>query len=112
MSEEPCLIPGIGTLVNVGTVLLGASLGVLFGNRLPARTRDVVTDSLGLVTLLIAGLSAVAVVDSDLTAYAGDSAPMIVVLASMVIGGIIGSLLRLESRVESLGRLAPVPTRR
>jgi uncharacterized membrane protein YqgA involved in biofilm formation len=97
------LIPGIGTVVNVGTVLLGTSLGVLFGNRLPARTRDVVTDSLGLVVLLIAGLSAFAVVDSDLTAYAGDSAPMLVVLASMVVGGIIGSLLRLESRVESLG---------
>jgi uncharacterized membrane protein YqgA involved in biofilm formation len=97
------LIPGIGTVVNVGTVLLGTGLGVLFGNRLPTRTRDVVTDSLGLVVLLIAGLSAFAVVDSDLTAYAGDSAPMLVVLASMVVGGIIGSLLRLESRVESLG---------
>ena len=57
----------------------------------------------GLVVLLIAGLSRVAVVDRDLTAYAGDSAPMLVVLASMVIGGIIGSLLRLESRVEALG---------
>jgi uncharacterized membrane protein YqgA involved in biofilm formation len=89
--------------VNVGAVLLGTSLGVLFGNRLPMRTRDLVTDSLGLVVLLIAGLSAIAVVDDDLTSYAGNSAPMLVVLASMVIGGIIGSLLRLESRVESLG---------
>jgi len=97
------VIPGIGTVVNVGAVLLGTSLGVLFGNRLPARTRDLVTDSLGLVVLLIAGLSAIAVVDDDLTSYAGNSAPMLVVLASMVIGGIIGSLLRLESRVESLG---------
>jgi uncharacterized membrane protein YqgA involved in biofilm formation len=97
------VIPGIGTVVNVGTILLGTSLGVLFGNRLPTRTRDAVTDSLGLVVLLIAGLSAFAVVDSDLTAYAGDSAPMLVVLASMVIGGVVGSLLRLESRVESLG---------
>jgi len=97
------LFPGIGTVVNVVTVLLGAALGVLLGNRLPARTRDVVTDSLGLVTLLIAGLSAVAVTDRDLTRYVGSSAPMLVVLGSMVIGGVIGSLLGLESRVEGLG---------
>ena len=47
------MIPGIGTAVNVLTVLLGAGLGVLLGNRLPVRTRDVVTDALGLVTLLV-----------------------------------------------------------
>ena len=97
------MFPGIGTLVNVATVLLGASLGVLLGHRLPERTRDVVTDALGLVTLLIAHLSAVAVTDPALTSYVGSSAPMLIVLGSMVIGGIVGSLLRLEARVEALG---------
>ena len=52
------MVPGFGTVVNVVAVLLGATIGVLLGNRLPVRTRDVVTDALGLVTLLIAGLSA------------------------------------------------------
>lgn len=84
-------------------MLIGATLGVLLGNRLPARTRDVVTDALGLVTLLIAGTSAVAVTDGALSSYVGSSAPMLIVLGSLVIGGIVGSLLRLESRVESLG---------
>lgn len=97
------MVPGIGTAVNVATVLLGAGLGVLLGNRLPARTRDVVTDALGLVTLLIAILSAMSVTDTSLAALVGPSAPMLIVLGSMVLGGIAGSLLRLESRVESLG---------
>jgi uncharacterized membrane protein YqgA involved in biofilm formation len=97
------VIPGIGTVVNVATVLLGSTLGVLLGNRLPTRTRDVVTDALGLVTLLIAGTSAMAVLDHDLSDAVGDSAPMLIVLGSLLIGGIIGSLLRLEPRVESLG---------
>jgi uncharacterized membrane protein YqgA involved in biofilm formation len=97
------LIPGIGTLVNVATVLVGATLGVLLGNRLPTRTRDVVTDALGLVTLLIAGTSAMAVLDDDLADKVGDNAPMLIVLGSLLIGGIVGSLLRLESRVESFG---------
>ena len=97
------MIPGIGTAVNVLTVLLGAGLGVLLGNRLPVRTRDVVTDALGLVTLLIALLSAFAVTDAALSSYVGSSAPMLIVLGSLVVGGIIGSLLRLEARVEGLG---------
>ncbi|HET7195633.1 MAG TPA: DUF554 domain-containing protein [Nocardioides sp.] len=97
------MIPGIGTLVNVATVLLGASIGVLAGHRLPERTRDVVTDALGLVTLLIAGTSAVAVGSPALTSYVGSSAPMLIVLGAMVIGGIVGSWLRLEARVEGFG---------
>lgn len=97
------MIPGTGTVVNVATVLVGSAVGVLLGNRLPVRTRDVVTDALGLVTLLIAGTSATSVLDDDLAAYVGDSAPMLIVLGSLLVGGIAGSLLRLESRVESLG---------
>ena len=97
------MIPGIGTAVNVATVLVGATVGVVLGNRVPVRTRDVVTDSLGLVTLLIAGTSAVAVLDSDLSDAVGSSAPMLVVLGSLLLGGILGSLLRLEQRVEWFG---------
>ena len=97
------MFPGIGTVVNVATVLVGAGLGVLLGHRLSQRTRDVVTDGLGLVTLLIAALSAASVTDPVLSAEIGDSAPMLVVLGSLLVGGIVGSLLRLEQRVEGLG---------
>jgi uncharacterized membrane protein YqgA involved in biofilm formation len=76
---------------------------VLLGNRLPTRTRDVVTDGLGLLTLLIAGTSAMAVLSDDLTDEVGTGAPMLIVLGALLLGGIVGSLLRLESRVEGLG---------
>jgi uncharacterized protein len=96
---------GFGTLVNVATVLLGSSIGVLVGQRLPERTREVVTDGLGLVTLLIAALSAVAVTDPALAVAVGDSAPVLIVLGAVLVGGITGSLLRIEQRLESLGDL-------
>ncbi len=99
------MIPGLGTAVNVATVLLGAVLGKLLGNRLPERTRDLVTDGLGLVTLLIAATSAMAVLDPGLASEVGSSAPLLIVLGSVIVGGIVGSLLRLESRVEGLGSL-------
>ena len=97
------MFPGTGTLVNVSTVLVGASVGVLVGDRLPQRVRDVVTDCLGLVTLLIAGLSVVDVLDPSLSRAVGDQAPVLIVLGSLVLGGIAGSLLRLEDRLEGLG---------
>ncbi len=97
------MIPGVGTAVNVLTVLVGALLGRVLGNRLPSRTRELVTDGLGLVTLLIAATSAVAVLDPELSDEVGDSAPMLIVLGAVIIGGITGSLLRLEERVEGLG---------
>jgi uncharacterized protein len=97
------LLPGLATLVNVTTVLIGATAGVLLGNRLPVRTRDLVTDALGLVTLLIAATSAMEVLSPTLADEVGDSAPMLIVLGSLLVGGIAGSLLRLEQRVEAFG---------
>jgi len=94
---------GFGTLLNVATVLVGTGLGVLLGHRLPQRTRDVVTDALGLVTLLIAAFAAFAVGDPALVEAVGTNAPMLIVLAALVVGGVVGSLLRLETRLEGLG---------
>ena len=97
------MIVGTGTLVNVATVLIGSGVGVLLGNRLPVRTRDLVTDGLGLVTLLIAATSAMAVLSPDLSAEVGDAAPMLIVLGAVLVGGIAGSLLGLERGVERFG---------
>lgn len=94
---------GFGTVLNVAAVVVGASVGVLVGHRLPGRVRDVVTDALGLVTLMVAAVSAAAVLDQSLVAEVGDGASMLVVLGAMVLGGIVGSLLRIEARLEGLG---------
>ncbi|MEV0889911.1 DUF554 domain-containing protein [Promicromonospora sp. NPDC050262] len=94
--------PGLGTLVNVGTFVVGSLLGMAVGHRLPQRTHAVVTDILGLVTLLVAALSAVAVTDAAFVAATGSGAPVLIVLGSLLIGGIAGSLLRIEDRLEGL----------
>lgn len=94
---------GIGTVVNVAAVLVGSGIGVLVGNRLPQRTRDVVTDALGLLVLLVAALSALTVTDPVLGEAVGDSAPVLIVLGSLLVGGIAGSLLEIETRLEGLG---------
>ena len=56
-------------------MLAGTTVGVLVGHRLPERTRNVVTDGLGLVTLLIAGTSAAHVTDAGLSRRGRDQRP-------------------------------------
>jgi uncharacterized protein len=94
---------GFGTAVNVVTVLLGSGIGIVLGHRLPQRTRDTVTDALGLVTLMIAALAAASVTSPTLTGAVGESAPVLIVLGSMLVGGLIGSLLRIEAGLEGIG---------
>lgn len=104
---------GLGTAINVTTVVVGALLGMAVGHRLPERTRAVVTDALGLVTLLVAGLSAVAVTDRALVEALGPGVPVLVVLGSLLVGGITGSLLRVEQRLQGLaGRIQTWVSRR
>ena len=95
--------PGLGTLVNVATVIVGSSIGLLLGARLPTRTRDTVTDALGLVTLLIGALSAAEVGSRALAAAVGSAAPVLIVLGALLLGGIAGSLLDIEARLEGFG---------
>ena len=93
---------GLGTLINIVAILVGSAIGVALGHRLPERTRDVVTDGLGLLTMLVAALSAAAVLDAAVEPAVG-AAGVLIVLGSVLIGGIVGSLLRIEARLEGVG---------
>jgi uncharacterized membrane protein YqgA involved in biofilm formation len=94
---------GLGTIINVVAILVGSAAGVLIGHRLPERTRRTVTDALGLVTLVIGALNVVALTDPAYQDAVGGRGTLLIVLGAVVIGGITGSLLRIEDRLESLG---------
>lgn len=89
----------MGTIVNVATVVVGAALGIVLGNRIPARTKETVTSVLGLFTLVIGGTSVVSMNSAALREEVGSFA-MIVVLASLLVGAVIGSGVRIEDRLE------------
>ena len=93
----------IGTLINVVAILLGTALGTLIGTRIPNRTRTLVTDALGLVSFLAAAGAAAAMWNPDFENAVGEGWPILVVLGSLLIGGLIGSALRIEDRLNGLG---------
>jgi uncharacterized membrane protein YqgA involved in biofilm formation len=83
---------GIGTLINVVTVLVGGTLGTFLGGRLPERMRETIMHGLGLMTLVI-GIQ---------LSFETDN--ILIVLASLLLGGIAGEWLRIEDRLDQLGR--------
>lgn len=91
---------GAGTVINLATVVVGTLVGLAAGHRFPARTRTLVTQILGLVTLVIGGLSVADGMSEAFAAEVGAGARLLVVLGALLIGGLIGSALRLEERLD------------
>lgn len=81
-----------GTLINVVAILLGGSLGVILGGRLPERLRQTVMAGLGLFVLAI-----------GLQMFLGTQNSL-VVLGGLVIGSILGEWWQVEEGIRSLGR--------
>ena len=97
------MFPGVGTIINVVAIIVGASMGVLVGNRLNIKTRILLTDVLGLTTILGASLALAPLWSLDFRLSFPSGWPLLVILGSLIIGGVIGSMLKLEDRLDSLG---------
>jgi len=85
-------MPGLGTLINVVTVLVGGALGLLLGTRLPQRVRETIMHAVGLLTLVLG------------VKLALETSNILIVLGSLLMGGIVGELLCIEDRLDRLGR--------
>lgn len=81
----------IAVLVNVATVLLGSTIGLLFRNKIKKNFVQAVISALALVTLLIGITSAIKTAD------------ILCVIICMALGTIIGELIRIDDGIESAG---------
>jgi uncharacterized protein len=91
-----------GTLLNVATIVAGAGLGVALGARIPDRMRTTITDLLGVFVLVLGLSDALTTFGPILTDGLGSGA-VLLVLGSLLVGGVVGELLDLEDRLERLG---------
>jgi len=94
---------GFGTLLNVLGIIGGSVIGVLFGNRIPEKTRSLITDALGLVTF-VAAADALRIVWNPIYSKALPSGwTLLTIIVALVLGALIGTLLRIEDHLESFG---------
>ena len=84
---------GLGTLINTATVLVGGTVGIAMGNKIPDRVRTIVVQVIGMLTIGL-GLS-------DLL----KTHNMVFPLLGMVFGAVIGEVLRIEDRLEGIGEI-------
>ncbi|HMA62460.1 MAG TPA: DUF554 domain-containing protein [bacterium] len=80
-----------GTIVNVITVIVGSTIGLLVHTRLPKKLQTTLFQGIGLFTLYL-GMS-----------MALKSEHLMIVIFSLVLGVISGETLDLETKMESLG---------
>lgn len=80
-----------GTIINVAAIVFGSLIGIFAGQRIPEKTKQTLVSALGLFTL----------------AYGififGQTQNMLIPLFSMVLGTILGELLKIEEGMNGLG---------
>ncbi len=80
-------------LINTFSVLIGSFIGTKLGNFIPSRVKSVLFQSVGLITLGI-GVS---------MTLKGES--FLIILFSLLAGGLIGELLEIERRLQNLANV-------
>ena len=82
---------GLGTLINTATVLIGGSVGYFVGHRIRESVRTTMVQVIGIATIVLGVSDAL------------DTHNLVFPLVGMVLGAVVGELLRIEDRLESLG---------
>lgn len=82
----------IGTLVNTGTVILGSTIGCFLKKSLPEKYKHIFFQVIGLFTIILGVKMAV-----------GMQSPLLVVF-SLILGGIAGEWLDLDGKSQSVGK--------
>ena len=91
---------GLGTLLNIATVLVGTTLGVLLRGRLPSQMRVTIMQGLGLFVVFLG------------VREATNTHNALMLLGSLLGGAVIGEALRIEDRLAGIGaRIERLTTR-
>ncbi len=88
-----------GTWINVATVVFGTAVGLLLRSHLPKSMQQIITQAVGLMTMVIGVSMARSLSDIE----AGPIDGIILALLVMVAGGLLGEWWQIEKRLSVLG---------
>lgn len=86
-----------GTFVNFIAILIGSGAGLLLKNGLNERIKAIITQAIGLI-VLFSGMS------GSISRMIQPEANTVVFILSLVIGGIIGEMLQIDKRFDSVSK--------
>lgn len=82
----------LGTIVNAAAIIIGATIGILLKAGIPEKIKNTMMQGIGLSVIVI-GLS-----------MALKTENIIITILSLVLGGIVGEVLKIEERLENIGK--------
>ncbi len=95
-------MPGLGVITNVVAVLAGTAIGLIFGRFIADRFRRIAFVALGLSTFSIGGVMVIGgLIKAD---AAGSRYAVLVLVVSLVVGGLIGEAIGVEAWLERFGQ--------
>ena len=94
-------MPGIGVIANVVAVLVGSGIGLAFGRFISDRFRQIAFYALGLSTFSIGAAMVIGgLIKAD---AAGSKYAVLVLVGSLVVGGLAGEAIGVEALLERFG---------
>lgn len=81
----------LGTIVNVIAIIGGALLGIIIKRGIKEEYKNTIMDGIGLAVITIGIMGAI------------ESKNIMLVIASIVVGSIIGEIIKIEDRLDNLG---------
>ena len=97
------MFPGIGTTLNIITIIIGGSLGVFIGAKISQKLRDLILDALGCVTIISAADALMDFWNPNFQNSMPRGWALLVVVFSLIFGAVLGSFWRIEERLELFG---------
>lgn len=93
---------GLGTIVNVAAIIVGGCLGLIFKGGLKERFREIMMQACGLAVVFIGAAGAFEMI---FTVDGGGltSGHTMLIVISLVLGGLAGELINIEKRLDSVG---------
>jgi len=82
----------VGSIVNVTTVIVGSIIGMLIRKSLPERIKGIIFQAVGLATLVLA-----------MQMSLQEGGDFLILIFSLILGGILGELLKLDMRLDAFG---------
>lgn len=95
---------GLGTIINVALIVAGGILGMLFGKKITERFRTSLIDASGVAVIVLGLYGAI-----DGMIKTGDTSMMMII--SIVLGTLIGELLKIDQGIEKFGEWLKVKTK-
>jgi len=94
---------GMGTIVNTVAIIVGGVVGTLIKNGLPKKYKDIVMQAIGLSVMMVGISGALQGIFQVMDSKKLDRQYIMIMIFSLVIGGIIGEFSGIEKKLDRLG---------